>query len=99
MIAAYLTLLYLSSYVYIVTDIDVRNWNCTSPTSLPSYSSLTPSSFSLDYNNCLNMSLCGVAIIAGLLFKATGRYKAWQVGGLIVRIIGYVRPFPPLSPG
>jgi len=28
MIAAYLQLLYLSSYVYIVTDISDRNWNC-----------------------------------------------------------------------
>ncbi|GAA5884130.1 hypothetical protein JCM6882_002152 [Rhodosporidiobolus microsporus] len=27
MIAAYLQLLYLSSYVYIVTDVNVRNWN------------------------------------------------------------------------
>lgn len=29
-IAAYLQLLYLSSYVYIVTDISPRNWNCKS---------------------------------------------------------------------
>lgn len=28
MLAAYLQLLYLSSYVYIVTDIDVTHWNC-----------------------------------------------------------------------
>lgn len=31
MLAAYLQLLYLSSYVYIVTDISVRNWNCACP--------------------------------------------------------------------
>lgn len=30
MLAAYLQLLYLSSYVYVVTDINVRNWNCES---------------------------------------------------------------------
>ncbi|GAA5842134.1 hypothetical protein JCM11251_006535 [Rhodosporidiobolus azoricus] len=69
MIAAYLQLLYLSSYVYIVTDIDVRNWNY--------------------YNNVQNMGLCGVAIIVGLLFSATGRYKMWQLFGLCIRIIGY----------
>ncbi|GAA5868813.1 hypothetical protein JCM1840_005127 [Sporobolomyces johnsonii] len=69
MIAAYLQLLYLSSYVYIVTDISVRNWNY--------------------YNNAQNMGLCGVAIIAGVLFTTTGRFKAWQIFGLIIRIIGY----------
>lgn len=37
------------------------------------------------------MGLCGVAIIAGFLFKATGRFKLWQIFGLCIRIIGYVR--------
>ncbi|BGP18788.1 hypothetical protein JCM10213v2_006868 [Rhodosporidiobolus nylandii] len=69
MVAAYLQLLYLSSYVYIVTDISDRNWNY--------------------YNNIQNMGLCGVAIIAGLLFKATGRFKMWQIFGLVIRIVGY----------
>ncbi|ORY62845.1 major facilitator superfamily domain-containing protein [Leucosporidium creatinivorum] len=69
MLAAYLQLLYLSSYVYIVTDIDVTHWNY--------------------YNNVQNMGLCGVAIIAGFLFKATGRFKLWQIFGLCIRIIGY----------
>ncbi|GAA5973289.1 hypothetical protein JCM11641_003054 [Rhodosporidiobolus odoratus] len=69
MIAAYLQLLYLASYVYIVTDISVRDWNY--------------------YNNVQNMGLCGVAIIAGFLFKATGRFKMWQIFGLCIRIVGY----------
>lgn len=35
MLAAYLQLLYLASYVYIVTDIDVTHWNCTCCVSRP----------------------------------------------------------------
>ncbi|GAA6009157.1 hypothetical protein JCM10207_004286 [Rhodosporidiobolus poonsookiae] len=69
MIAAYLQLLYLSSYVYVVTDVTARQWNY--------------------YNNVQNMGLCGVAIIAGLCFAGTGRYKLWQIIGLCIRIIGY----------
>ncbi|GAA6044621.1 hypothetical protein JCM8097_003410 [Rhodosporidiobolus ruineniae] len=69
MIAAYLQLLYLASYVYITQDIDIVHWGY--------------------YNNIQNMGLCGVAIIAGYLFKVTGRFKFWQIFGLGIRIIGY----------
>lgn len=37
MLAAYLQLLYLASYVYIVTDIDVTHWNCESPRSIAAF--------------------------------------------------------------
>ncbi|GAA5996014.1 uncharacterized protein JCM10292_004891 [Rhodotorula paludigena] len=69
MLAAYLQLLYLSSYVYIVTDIGVTKWNY--------------------FNNVQNMGLCGFALVAGLLFRITHRYKAWQIFGICIRIIGY----------
>lgn len=33
MVAGYMNLTYLSSYVYVVTDIDTRHWNCRSESS------------------------------------------------------------------
>ncbi|BGP47631.1 hypothetical protein JCM10450v2_003496 [Rhodotorula kratochvilovae] len=84
MLSAYLQILYLPSYVYIVTDVDAKHWNY--------------------FNNVLNCSLCGCGVIAGLILRYTHRYKAAQIVGLIVHIIGYgllvdkngVRDYPRL---
>jgi MFS family permease len=40
------------------------------------------------YNNTLTLALCIFGIVAGVIFRATHRYKYWQVSGLIVLVIG-----------
>merc|ERR1711977_606559 len=69
MVAGYMNLTYLNSYVYVVTDIDTRQWNY--------------------YNNILTMFLCSFGFIGGMIQRYTHRYKALQLCGLCIKLIGY----------
>lgn len=42
-----------------------------------------------DYNNILTMFLCSFGLIAGLIQRCTHRYKALQLCGLCIKLIGY----------
>ncbi|GAA5992982.1 hypothetical protein JCM10908_000783 [Rhodotorula pacifica] len=69
LLAGYMQLAYLSSYVYIVTDLSIKNWNY--------------------YNNVLTMGLCSFGVVAGVIQRYTHRYKALQIFGIVVKIIGF----------
>ncbi|KAG0661648.1 hypothetical protein C6P46_003869 [Rhodotorula mucilaginosa] len=69
LLAGWMQLAYLSSYVYIVTDLSVTQWNY--------------------FNNVLTMGLCSFGLVAGVIQRYTHRYKALQVFGICVKIIGY----------
>jgi len=69
MVAGYMNLTYLNSYVYVVTDIETRQWNY--------------------YNNILTMFLCSFGFIGGMIQRYTHRYKALQLCGLCIKLIGY----------
>jgi hypothetical protein len=68
LVAGNLRSLYFSSYVWIITDWNFRNWTY--------------------YNNTLTLCLCIFGLVAGLIQRWTHRYKALQVFGLSIKIIG-----------
>lgn len=42
-----------------------------------------------DFNNVLTMGLCSFGLVAGVIQRFTHRYKALQIFGICVKIIGY----------
>lgn len=64
-----ISLLYFSSYVWVVKDWNPRDWTY--------------------FNNTLTMALCFFGVVGGAIQRYTHRYKYLQVGGIMIKIIGY----------
>lgn len=54
-----------------------------------SQSSHIPHVTQTDFNNVLTMGLCSFGLVAGVIQRFTHRYKALQIFGICVKIIGY----------